>query len=79
MSDFNKAVAIWLGEKAGLDPDKISNVNFTTGQGGYCETCEYTYVAIEYRYDGNYRDLELTYSDSPGDFVREVAEIASSL
>ena len=81
MADFNDAVAEYIRREFKYKPtDTVTDVDFGIGRGGYCETCGYEYVALEFKVNGKWADLELDYSRrSAGDFVAAVAEIHTEL
>lgn len=73
---YQKAAAIWVARKFNLDADKITDVDFTRVSGGYCETCWYETLGVEFKYNGKYEERELGYYDtSPGAFIEEAVGI----
>lgn len=80
MDKYAVAVATWVGRKFKLDPSKISNVDFINYVAGYCETCGYETLGLEFKYDGKLQERELGYYDtSPGKFLEECSEILKEL
>lgn len=77
---YQRAVAIWVGRRYKLDPDKITDVNFANYVGGYCETCGYETLGLEFKYNGKYQEHELGYYDiTPGQFIEECVEILKDI
>lgn len=75
---YERAVAVWVSRKTKLDPDKISNVDFTMIYGGYCETCGYETTGLTFKYNGRYQEYELG-TTSAAQLFEECATIVDEL
>lgn len=73
MNKYDKAVATWIGKRVGRDPETITEVEFATIYGGYCETCGYETFGFTYKLkNGQWQDIEIgDYSVTPGQFMEE--------
>jgi hypothetical protein len=79
---FERAVAKWISlhyydsKHKPLNPDFVTEVEFDSFQGGYCETCSYNSVGITFKYRGVRRTEELDYQDRPlGTIVGEIVAL----
>lgn len=77
---YERAAAIWVAHRFSLNADKIYDVNFSNYVGGYCETCGYETLGVEFYLDGKYSERELGYYGlTPGQFIEEAVEIMQEM
>lgn len=70
MNRYEKAAALWVSRRWNLKGE-ITNVTFASSD-GTCVTCDPGGdPAIEFRHNGNYRKIELTWDLTPGRFIEE--------
>ncbi len=74
--EYERAVAKWISNQTGENPDLITDIKFASWMGGYCETCEYNTMGITYKLNTSAwtNDIEME-GISPAKFIREVSEI----
>lgn len=76
---FYDAVAEYVRRRCSLSAmDMISDVEFGIEYSRGCETCGYEYVALRFKVNGKYNDIEVN-TISAGEFVAEVARIYTEL
>jgi len=73
---YERAAATWVARYLNVDPEIISDVNFKIVYGGYCETCGYEAVGLEFKKNGKWDEIEIPdYVVTPGKFIEECVEI----
>lgn len=72
-SRYEKAAALWVKRHFQLkDSDVVTDVTFANYVGGYCETCGYETLGLDFMLNGKYTNRELGYYNvTPGQFIEE--------
>jgi hypothetical protein len=72
LAGFDDAVLEFLKGR-GVDAVKVVDLESRTAWGGYCETCEYSYVVLDIEYvDSDSMRRTYTYDGDFGEFIREL-------
>ena len=74
--EFETAAKRWAAWKLKVLPADIKRVDIDTGDGGYCETCSYAFVAaLVTLNNGKYHEIDI--EGGLGAFLKEVLSVPS--
>lgn len=78
---YDKAAALWVKRYFNLkDSDVVTDVDFANYVGGYCETCGYETLGLDFKLNGKLVNRELGYySVTPGRFIEECVALLDEI